>query len=143
MFQAMISLFTGNGKIFGFATIVLGVLLLTCSIYTGVKVASLNGTIETQKEDHAKEIKTLKNEHKEAIENLQKEKEELQDTVSKVEALSEQERADAKRNAELGAKKQKEVVRSYEERLKRFKEKTKEVKDYGQSDSSIIDAAGI
>ena len=64
MFQTMISLFTGNGKIFGFATIVLGVLLLTCSIYTGVKVASLNGTISdrdktiTKKESDIKELQT-------------------------------------------------------------------------------------
>ena len=62
------------------------------------------------------EIKTLKEEHQEAIEaieeklaKLQKEKEELQDKVSKVEALSAQERADAERNAKLGAKNYKKL----------------------------------
>lgn len=146
----LIDFFTGNGAVWKIACVALGVALLSLGIYAGVKVSSLNSTIEDQKSGYKNSIKTLKDEHKEAIKvleekqaKLQKEKEDLQDTVSKVEALSAQERADAKRNAEFGAKKQQEIKRTYEERLKRFKEKAKEVKDYGESDSSIVDAAGI
>ena len=135
----LLDFFTGNGSVWKIACVVLGVALLSLGIYAGIKVSSLNSTIENQKSGYEKAIKTL--EEKKA--KLQKEKEELQDTVSKVEALSAQERADAKRNAELGAKKQQEIKRTYEERMKRFKGKAKEIKDYGESDSSIVDAAGI
>ena len=148
--ETLLGFFTGNGSVWKIACVALGVALLSLGIYAGIKVSSLNSTIENQKSGYEKSIKMLKDEHKEAIKELeekqaklQKEKEELQDTVSKVEALSAQERADAKRNAELGAKKQQEIKRSYEERMKRFKGKAKEVKDYGESDSSIVDAAGI
>lgn len=150
MLTAIFSFFVSNGKIFGVATIALGVALLTLGIYSGVKIGALHVENATQKSGYEEAIKGLKNEHKEAIKaieeklsKLQKEKEDLQDTVSKVEALSAQERADAKRNAELGAKKQQEIKRTYEERIKRFQGKVKEVKDYGESDSGIVDAAGI
>lgn len=139
----LLDFFTGNGSVWKIACVVLGVALLSLGIY-------YEEATKTLKDEHKEATKTLKKEHKEAIKELeekqaklQKEKEDLQDTVSKVEALSAQERADAKRNAELGAKKQQEIKRTYEERIKRFKGKAKEVKDYGESDSSIVDAAGI
>lgn len=64
MFQTVLSFFTGDGKVWKIASIVLGVLLLTCSIYTGIKVVSLNGTIAdrdktiTKKESDIKELQT-------------------------------------------------------------------------------------
>ena len=146
----LLGLLTSNGKIFGIATVTLGVALLSLVIYTGIKVSSLNSMIENQKSEYENSTKILKKEHKEAIEvleekqlTLQQDKEKLQDMVSKIEAISAQERADAKRNAELGVKKLQEIERTYKERMKRFKEKAKGVQDYGESDSSIIDAAGI
>lgn len=149
MLSTVLGLFTGTQRWLYIALVFLGVLCvglasLSVSLYGNTQ--ALHVKVESAKE----ELKTLKKEHKEIIDvleeklsKIQKEKEELQDTVSKVEALSAQERADAKRNAELGAKKQQEIKRTYEERLKRFSEKVKEVKDYGESDSSIVDAAGI
>jgi len=150
MLTAIFSFFASNSKIFGIATIALGVALLTLGIYSGIKIGALHVENATQKSGYEEAIKDLKNEHKEAIKmieeklvKLQKEKEDLQDTVSQVKALSAQERADAARNAQLGLKKQQEIKRTYEERMKRFEEKIKGVKDYGESDPSIVDAAGI
>lgn len=146
----LLDFFTGNGLGWKIAFVALCVAFLSLGIYSSIKIGSLHVENATQKSEHEQAIKTLKVEHKEAIEaldeklaTLQKEKEELQDKVSKVEALSAQERADAERNAQLGAKKLQEVERTYKERMKRFEEKVKGVQDYGESNSSIVDAAGI
>lgn len=149
MLSTVLGLFTGSNK---WLYIALAVLALTCislgslsiSLYGDkqalhVKVQSAKEALEKLAKEHKEKIEALEKKHA----KLQHEKEDLQDTLSRVEALSEKLKAEAKRNAELGVKRQNEIKKAYEERLKRFEERVRNVQDYGESDSSIVDSAGI
>lgn len=147
--ETLVSLFTGTSKWLYIALVVLGVAFVGASALS-ISLFADKTALHVSLSAKESEITTLKKEHKEEIEKLeeklsglQKEKDALQDTLSRVEAVSAQERADAERNAKLGAKKLQELKRTYAERIKRFEDKAKGVKYYGESDSSIVDAAGI
>ena len=147
--RALLGLFTGSDKWMYIALLVLGV---TC-----VSLGSLSVSLYGDKRELAIQLDTAKvalksanTEHKEAIEALedkryalQTERDELSNNLAKVEALSEKLQLEAKQNAALGVKKQKELEKQYDERIKRFEERIKNVQDYGESDSSIVDSAGI
>lgn len=149
MLSTVLKLFTGSTK---WLYIALAVLALACislgslsvSLYGDkqalhVKVKSAQEALEKLAKEHKEKLEALEKKHA----KLQHEKEDLQDTLSRVEALSEKLKAEAKRNAELGVKRQNEIKKAYEERLKRFEERVRNVQDYGESDSSIVDSAGI
>jgi len=138
MFNTVLGLFTGTQKLVYIALVVCalglaGMTALSVNLYADKAV--LNNSLS----DAKGEITDLKKDRNQ----LQTDKDNLQEVITKMATLSEQAEADAKRNAELGVKKQQEIEHSYANRLKRFEQKVKEVKDYGESDSSIVDSAGI
>lgn len=149
MFGKIASLFIGSDKWLYIALVVLGVSLagvtwLSISLYADkavlhVEVKKAQKELKELKEKHDKEAKEAEGK----LEKLQKEKEALQDTLSRVEALSDKLKAEAKERQKRYTKKQKELQKEYEERLKHFEEGVKDVQDSSESDSSIIDAAGI
>ena len=146
---ALLGPFTGSDKWMYIALLVLGA---TC-----VSLGSLSVSLYGDKRelaiqlDTAKEALKISNEkHQNVVEvledkrdALQTERDELSNNLAKVEALSEKLQLEAKQNAALGVKKQKELEKQYDERIKRFEERIKNVQDYGESDSSIVDSAGI
>lgn len=146
---AILGLFAGSGKWLYITLLVLGV---TC-VSLGSLSVSLYGDkreLVTQVDTAKELLETAKKEHKEALEKfekkqteLQTERDELSNNLAQVDALSKKLQSEAKHNAELGAKKQKELEKQYVDRLKRFEERVKGVQDYGESDSSIVDSAGI
>ena len=145
----LLGLFTGSNKWLYIALVALGIAFIGTSALS-ISLFADKTALHVSLSSKEGEIVTLKKEHKEAIDKLeeklvklQKEKEDLQDKVTKFEALSAQERADAKRNAAQGTKKLQEVKRTYDARMKRFEDKIKGVKDYGESDTSIVDSSGI
>ena len=134
----LLGIFTGSSKWLYIALIVCGLGL------AGMTALSINlyadkAVLDKSVSDAQDKIKELK----EAKDQLQIDKDNLKEVITKMEALSEQAEADAKRKAKLGAKKLQEISKSYEARLKRFKERAQNVKDYGESDSTIVDSAGI
>ena len=146
---AILGLFTGTGKWLYIALLVLGV---TCFGLGSLSVSLYGDKRELATQvDTAKELlETAKKEHKVVLEKfekkqteLQTERDELSNNLAQVDALSKKLQVEAKHNAELGAKKQKELEKQYADRLKRFDERVKNVQDYGESDSSIVDSAGI
>lgn len=142
-------LFTGSNKWVYTALVVLGVTCiglgsLSVSLYgdkreLAVQVDTAKEALKTANTEHKKEIEGLEKK----ISTLQTERDELSNNLAKVESLSDKLKVEAQRNAELGIKKQKELEKQYNDRLKRFEERIKNVQDYGESDSSIVDAAGI
>ena len=146
---ALLGLFTGSDKLVYIALLVLGV---TC-ISLGSLSVSLYGDkreLATQVDTAKKSLETANKEYKEALGavekkcgELQTERDKLSNNLAKVEALSEKLKIEAQRNAALGLKKQKELEKQYTDRLKRFEERVKNVQDYGESDNSIVDSAGI
>lgn len=146
---ALLGLFTGLDKWVYIALLVLGV---TC-VSLGSLSVSLYGDkreLAIQVDTAKKSLETANKEYKEALGavekkcgELQTERDELSNNLAKVEALSEKLKIEAQRNAALGLKKQKELEKQYTDRLKRFEERVKNVQDYGESDSSIVDSAGI
>lgn len=134
----LLGIFTGSSKWLYIALIVCGLGL------AGMTALSINlyadkAVLDKSVSDAQDKIKELK----EAKDQLQIDKDNLKEVITKMAALSEQAEADAKRKAKLGAKKLQEISKSYEARLKRFKERAQNVKDYGESDSTIVDSAGI
>lgn len=146
---ALLGLFTGSNKWVYIALIILGV---TC-VSLGSLSVSLYGDkreLATQVDTAKKSLETANKEYKEALgvvekkcDELQTERDKLSNNLAKVEALSEKLKIEAQRNVALGLKKQKELEKQYTDRLKRFEERVKNVQDYGESDSSIVDSAGI
>ena len=146
---ALLGPFTGLDKWVYIALLVLGV---TCVSLGSISV-SLYGDkrdLITQVNTAKEALKTANEKHQEVVEvledkrdALQTERDELSNNLAKVEALSEKLKIEAQRNAALGLKKQKELEKQYTDRLKRFEERVKNVQDYGESDSSIVDSAGI
>lgn len=145
----ILGLFTGSNKWVYIALVVLGVTCiglgsLSVSLYgdkreLAVQVDTAKEALKIANTEHKKEIEVLEKK----VGALQTERDELSNNLAKVEALSDKLKVEAQRNAELGIKKQKELEKQYNDRLKRFEERIKNVQDYGESDSSIVDAAGI
>ena len=146
---ALLGLFTGSDKWVYIALLVLGVTCvslgsLSVSLYgdkreLAIQVDTAKGALKTANEKHQKVVEVLEDKR----DALQTERDELLNNLAKVEALSEKLQLEAKQNAALGVKKQKELEKQYDERIKRFEERIKNVQDYGESDSSIVDSAGI
>ena len=146
---ALLGLFTGSDKWVYIALLVLGVTCvslgsLSVSLYgdkreLAIQVDTAKGALKTANEKHQNVVEVLEDKR----DALQTERDELLNNLAKVEALSEKLQLEAKQNAALGVKKQKELEKQYDERIKRFEERIKNVQDYGESDSSIVDSAGI
>lgn len=136
--STVLGLFKGENKYVYIALLICG-LGFAGMTWLSVELYADKAVLSNSLSDAKGEITDLKKERNQ----LQMDKDNLQEVITKMAALSEQAQADAKRNAELGAKKLQEIERSYANRLKRFEEKAKGVKDYGKSDSSIVDSAGI
>lgn len=143
------ALFTGSDKWVYIALLVLGITCvslgsLSVSLYGDkreliTQVNAAKEALKTANEKHQKVVEVLEDKR----DALQTERDELSNNLAKVEALSEKLKMEAQHNAELGVKKQKELEKQYADRMKRFEERVKNVQDYGESDSSIVDSAGI
>lgn len=146
---ALLGLFTGSDKWVYIALLVLGVTCvslgsLSVSLYgdkreLAIQLDTAKWALKSANEKHQKVVEVLEDKR----DALQTERDELSNNLAKVEALSEKLQLEAKQNAALGVKKQKELEKQYDERIKRFEERIKNVQDYGESDSSIVDSAGI
>lgn len=146
---ALLGLFTGSDKWVYIALLVLGATCvslgsLSVSLYgdkreLAIQVDTAKEALKIANEKHQKVVEVLEDKR----DALQTERDELSNNLAKVEALSEKLQLEAKQNAALGVKKQKELEKQYDERIKRFEERIKNVQDYGESDSSIVDSAGI
>jgi Skp family chaperone for outer membrane proteins len=146
---ALLGLFTGSDKWMYIALLVLGATCvslgsLSVSLYgdkreLAIQLDTAKVALKSANEKHQKVVEVLEDKR----DALQTERDELSNNLAKVEALSEKLQLEAKQNAALGVKKQKELEKQYDERIKRFEERIKNVQDYGESDSSIVDSAGI
>lgn len=146
---ALLGLFTGSDKWVYIALLVLGATCvslgsLSVSLYgdkreLAIQLDTAKVALKSANEKHQKVVEVLEDKR----DALQTERDELSNNLAKVEALSEKLQLEAKQNAALGVKKQKELEKQYDERIKRFEERIKNVQDYGESDSSIVDSAGI
>ena len=146
---ALLGLFTVSDKWVYIALLVLGATCvslgsLSVSLYgdkreLAIQLDTAKVALKSANEKHQKVVEVLEDKR----DALQTERDELSNNLAKVEALSEKLQLEAKQNAALGVKKQKELEKQYDERIKRFEERIKNVQDYGESDSSIVDSAGI
>ena len=146
---ALLGLFTGSDKWVYIALLVLGATCvslgsISVSLYgdkreLAIQLDTAKVALKSANEKHQKVVEMLEDKR----DTLQTERDELSNNLAKVEALSEKLQLEAKQNAALGVKKQKELEKQYDERIKRFEERIKNVQDYGESDSSIVDSAGI
>lgn len=146
---AILGLFTGVDKYIYIALLVLGVTCaglgsLSVSLYGDKReLVTVAGTAKESLETAKKEYTKVLDELNDKLSKLQTERDELSNNLAQVDALSKKLQEEAKHNVELGIKKQKELEKQYADRLKRFDERVKNVQDYGESDSSIVDSAGI